>query len=202
VAHFALFFGIYLLFYAGSYNYGADVRYSLLTYPPLAMLGGLGASQLTRWIEGRRWSVSPTAAIVAALAFQLLWYLPLVRATSEEAWAARTDVRFAESLIPSLRGNSYVLTHNPNMFHVWGVNAGQLSVILTNPSYVDYLATRYAGGVYFHWNFWCNVQVPAQQELCRRSLEARPALLLHEFRERDQRFALYRYQPSSTIGAH
>ena len=24
-----------LVFYAGSYNYGADVRYSLATYPPL-----------------------------------------------------------------------------------------------------------------------------------------------------------------------
>ena len=33
----SLFFGVNLLFYAGSYNYGADVRYSLLTYPPLAV---------------------------------------------------------------------------------------------------------------------------------------------------------------------
>ena len=39
---FALFFGVFLLFYAGSYNYGADVRYSLMTYPPLAILGGAG----------------------------------------------------------------------------------------------------------------------------------------------------------------
>ena len=42
---FALFFGVFLLFYAGSYDYGADVRYSLMTYPPLAILGGLGVSQ-------------------------------------------------------------------------------------------------------------------------------------------------------------
>src|SRR6185436_2523832 len=44
--YFLLFFGIDLLFYAGSYNYGADVRYSLMTYPPLAVLGGLGASRV------------------------------------------------------------------------------------------------------------------------------------------------------------
>jgi hypothetical protein len=35
LAYFALFFAIDLLFYAGSYNYGADVRYSPMTYPPL-----------------------------------------------------------------------------------------------------------------------------------------------------------------------
>ena len=48
VLYFFLFFGIYLSFYAGSYNYGADVRYSLMTYPPIAALGGLGAARLVR----------------------------------------------------------------------------------------------------------------------------------------------------------
>ena len=37
-----------------------------------------------------------------------------------------------------------MLTHNPGMFHVWGVNAGQMSLIVTNPAYLDYLAKRYA----------------------------------------------------------
>ena len=32
--YFLVFFAIDLVFYAGSYNYGADVRYSLMTYPP------------------------------------------------------------------------------------------------------------------------------------------------------------------------
>ena len=194
LTYFSLFFGIGLLFYAGSYNYGADVRYSLMTYPPIALLGGLGAAQATRWLDTLHARARAPVAVTAALLFQFLWYLPLVRATTEEAWAARADVRFAESLVPSLRGNSYVLTHNPTMFHVWGVNAGQVSIILNNPTYVDYLTTRYAGGVYFHWNFWCNVQVPAQQELCRRALDAKPAVLVGELRERDQRFALYRFQ--------
>ncbi len=165
--YFALFFGIDLLFYAGSYNYGADVRYSLMTYPPIALLAGLGARHATRWLETRRPREWAPVAVTAALLFQFLWYMPLVRATTEEAWAARADVRFAESVVPALRGDSYVLTHNPTMFHVWGVNAGQMSMILNNPTYVEYLATRYPGGVYFHWNFWCNVQVPAQQQLCR-----------------------------------
>ena len=51
--YFLLFFGIDLVFYAGSYNYGADVRYSLMTYPPIAVLGGLGAAQLARLDRAR-----------------------------------------------------------------------------------------------------------------------------------------------------
>jgi hypothetical protein len=197
--YFALFFGINLLFYAGSYNYGADVRYSLMNYPPIVLVAGLGAAHLARWLETRPLRVPATAVVIAALLFQFLVYMPVVRATTEEAWAARTDVRFAESLVPTLRGNSYVLTHNPNMFHVWGVNAGQVSIVLNNPSYVDYLITRHAGGVYFHWNFWCNVQVPAQQALCRQILDSKPATLVGEVRDRDQRFGLYRFGTAAKI---
>jgi hypothetical protein len=170
------------------------VRYSLMTYPPIAILGGVGASRVVRSLGRRPSSLPMPATMTAALALQFLWYAPLVRATTEEAWAARADVRFAEAMVPVLRGNSYVLTHNPGMFHLWGVNAGQMSLVLNNPTYLDYLATRYTGGVYMHWNFWCNVQVPVQQEFCRKVRELKPVVTVGEFRVRDQRFALYRFQ--------
>src|SRR5207253_10078569 len=142
------FFGIDLLFYAGSYNYGADVRYSLMTYPPLAILGGLGAARIVEWLRRLAPAVDARGAVTAALAFQFLWYAPLVRATTEEAWAARADMQFAKSFTPDLPGNSYVLTHNPGMFHVWRINAGQMSLAVMNPSYLNFLAARYSGGVY------------------------------------------------------
>jgi hypothetical protein len=144
---FSLFFAIDLVFYAGSYNYGADVRYSLMTYPPLAVLGGLGAAQLARGIArlgaGLAVGVPARALVVIALLFQFLWYAPIVRATTEEAWAARADVRFAQAVATELPRNSYVLTHNPGMFHLWGVNAGQMSLVSSNPAYVRFLARRY-----------------------------------------------------------
>jgi len=196
VLYFLVFFGIDLLFYAGSYNYGADVRYSLLTYPPLAVLGGLGAARVVEWLGRVAPGVPARRALTAGLAFQFLWYAPLVRATTEEAWAARADMRFARSLVADLPGNSYVLTHNPAMFHVWGINAGQMSLVAADPTYLNHLAARYAGGVYLHWNFWCNVQDPVQQQFCRNALATRPVETVREFRERDQRFALYRMQMS------
>jgi Dolichyl-phosphate-mannose-protein mannosyltransferase len=193
---FAGFFGVTLLFYAGSYNYGADVRYSLMTYPSLAMLAGLGAASLATSSPRSRWG---HVGVVAALVAQFTWYLPATRATGEEAWAARADVTFARAMRPALGGNTYVLSHNPGMFHLWGINAGQMSLVAGNPSYVDYLASRYPGGVYVHWGFWCNVQVQAQRDLCAQARAARPTEAIGLRQERDYTYAFYRVlaQPES-----
>jgi MYXO-CTERM domain-containing protein len=192
--YFLLFFTIDLVFYAGSYNYGADVRYSLMTYPSMAVLGGAGAAALARRIEGfgPRAAVPARALVAAAFVFQFLCYAPVVRATTEEAWAARADVRFARAVARDLPRNSYVLTHNPGMFHLWGVNAGQMSRVTASPAYMRFLAQRYSGGLYLHWNFWCNVQDPVQPAFCRTALAMGPADVVSEYLERDQRFAFYR----------
>jgi hypothetical protein len=197
-AWFLAFFGVYLLFYAGSYDYGADVRYSLMTYAPLAVLAGLGAARLVGWAQ-RRFGARfrPQTALAAAIAFTFLWYAPLVRATTQEAWAARADVRFVHSVVPDLRGNAYVLAHNPGVFHLLGVNAGQMSRIVADPGYLDALAVQYSGRVYLHWNFWCNVQDRVQQEFCRKALAVGRFELVREYRERDQRFAVYRLAPAT-----
>ena len=42
--------------------------------------------------------------MLTAMAFLFLWYAPVVRATTEEAWAARADVRFARTLAPGASG--------------------------------------------------------------------------------------------------
>ena len=188
--YFLLYFGIDLMFYAGSYNYGADVRYSLLTYPPIAVFAGLGAARIARFLT--RCGLPARTVMVTAMAFLFLSYAPVVRGTIEEAWAARADVRFAKLFAQELPPNSYVLTHNPGMFQLWGYSAGQLPLIVQNPAYVRYLSGRYTGGVFIHWNFWCNVQDPVHPEFCRRALELGTVELVREYRERDQRFALYR----------
>ena len=191
VTYFFVFWVIYLLFYAGSYDYGADVRYSVMTYPPLALLAGAGAAELMRHV---RFGMTGAAVpLVAVLGLQFLWYLPLVRAVGEEAWAARADIEFVERVAATLPQNSIVLTHNPSVFHVMGINAAQLSLITNEPGYVrKVLVPRYAGGVFLHWNFWCNVADPIQQEFCETALKRFPGALVHEYRERDYRFGFYK----------
>jgi hypothetical protein len=72
-----------------------------------------------------------------------------------------------------------------------------MSLATSNPAYLRYLAERYRGGIYLHWNFWCNVQDPVQPETCRAALAAAPGEVVTEYRERDQRFAFYRLKPSA-----
>jgi hypothetical protein len=193
---FAAFWGIFLFFYAGSYDYGADVRFSLMSHAPLAVLAGLGTSRIIRLFAtpsgDRRLAVVLAGA---ALLFQFAWYLPTARAVGEEAWAARADVDFAREFARELPGNAVVLTHNPGMFHLWGVNAAQLSLASTDPIYVrDTLPLRYARGVYLHWSFWCNVADPVQRGFCDRALAEHSSAMVRDRRVRDYRFAFYRVE--------
>jgi 4-amino-4-deoxy-L-arabinose transferase-like glycosyltransferase len=190
--YFLTFFAVGLVFYAGSYNYGADIRYSLMTYPPIAILGGLGAARLVGILSRFGARDRAQAFVTAALALVFLWYAPVVRAQSDDAWAARADVRFARAVSAELPPNAFVLTHNPGMFQVWGVSAGQMSRAIGNPKYVDFLNEQHAGGVYVHWNFWCNVDDREQQALCPKVLAERPVDMVREYRERGQRYAFYR----------
>ena len=197
--YFAMFFGITLFFYAGSYDYGADVRYSLATYPPLAVFAGLGAARLARWSERFMPGHAAAALVTAAAACQFAWvYLPVVRARTDSAWAARADVDFAQSFAATLPHDSYVLTHNPGMFQVWGVNAGQMS-LATTPGVVEALAARFAGGVYLHWNYWCNTEDPAPRALCTQVRDLRPVDQVGDYRVGDQHFMFFRIKTAQRI---
>jgi hypothetical protein len=199
--YFCAFAGVYLSFYAGSYDYGADVRYALMTFPPIALLAGAGSALLVRIVHRTGLDLrSAELLVVAVLAFQFLGYLPWVRAVGEEAWAARADIRFAERFAPRLPFNSIVLTHNPGVFHVMGHNAAQLSIASANPEYVTHeLMRRYAGGVFLHWNFWCNVDDPVQREFCVLGLARFRHTLVEEYRERDYRYAFYRLERAGEV---
>ncbi len=189
---FGALWGVFLVFYAGSYRYGADVRYALMSFPALALLAGRGAATLAGFrFPGR-------AGVVGALALQLLWFLPAVRATGEEAWGARADWEIAREFARSLPANSVVLTHNPNMWLLWGRNAAQTALATTDAHWLHEVApARYAGGIYFHFNFWCNVDDPVQQAFCQRLLAEIPQELVDERRVRTYRYAMYRVLPQA-----
>lgn len=195
LAYFLSAAGIYLFFYAGSYNYGADVRYAVMTFPPLLVLAGAGAATVTRWLEATAAGRRAGWVVAAALGFQFLAYMPYVRAVGEEAWAARADVAFVERVVPRLPRDAIVLTHNPSIFHVMGRNAAQLSLLTADAGYAtEAIFARYSGGVFLHWNFWCNVSDPQQQHFCRAALARLPHTVVTETRERDYRYAFYKLE--------
>lgn len=192
---FVLFWGVFLFFYAGSYNYGVDERFSLLSYAPLALLAGRGAHSAANWLAGRLAARAATAATAAMLVASLVPLLPMVRAEGEEAWAARVDVAFARRLVACLPENSMVLTHNPSLFLLAGKNAAQMSLVTTEKPYVDdHLFARYDGGVFLHWNYWCNVPDPLQSGFAETVLDLYVSTLVTNHSVRNFTFALYRLE--------
>ena len=184
---FVLFWGIFLFFYAGSYKYGADVRFALLSLMPLAVLAGLGGEAVARWAAGATKSLAPpvggnsiaTTAAVLAIDVIFLWtsFLPLVRLEGQEAWGARCDHRFAREAVKKIPDRSIVLTHVPTMFLVWGRNAISPNVGISDQPLVWDMMQRYRGHVYFHWGYWCNTKADSNRQICEEI--ARKLSLIH-----------------------
>ncbi|MBF0213413.1 MAG: glycosyltransferase family 39 protein [Magnetococcales bacterium] len=201
---FLLFWGVFLFFYAGSYRYGADVRYALLSAVPLAVLAGLGAETLFRRLSHH---LGASAVTGTGLVAALLWgahlpFMPLVRATTDEAWAARADLRFARQMVAHLPPESLVLSHNPSLFQLWGAHGAQLSLLRSDPVFVrQVLMPRYRGGLYFHHNFWCNVPDKLQNDFCDHARAEFHIETVVEYREQKDRYGLYRLRPKSTVSA-
>jgi len=194
VIWFLCFWGIFLFFYAGSYGYGADVRYSLMSYVPLVILAGLGVYQLQEFLKNNlslKSYLNPIFAIIVIMSF--LKFLPQVRAETQEAWGARFDHLYAKEFAALLPENSIVLTHNPNMFHLWGKNAAQISLATEEKSYVNQiLFHQYKDGVYLHWNYWCNAADSIQNSFCENILNDYKYELIKEYQENDYNYVPYR----------
>lgn len=195
---FVLLFGIFVPFYAGSYRYGADVRFSLMSATPLAALAGAGLGwlfDLTRRLrpDSRPLAAAPYFLVVYAAS----GYLPFTRAIGRESFASRADHAAALRMVAEVPEDGMVLTHNPGMIHVMGRSAAQTSIASQQPARVDELFHRFPGGVYFHYNFWCNVSDPVQNEFCRQVLANFKTRVVLEESSGFDRFVLYRLLPRS-----
>lgn len=192
-AWFMLFWGIFLFFYAGSYKYGADVRFAVVSFMPLAVLGGAGAELLKRWMGSLDW-VSPAAGTMIAVILFVSWlpFLPHVRTVGQEAWGARCDHKFALEFIQKIPERSIVLTHNPTMFNLWGRNAIQMYAGINHPDVIRNLMARYPGEVYFHRNYWCNTRSEVNRRLCQGIADRYDLAEVAHAREQDFEYGLYR----------
>ena len=194
VVWFLLFWGIFIFFYAGSYNYGADVRFALLSYMPIALIAGYGAAAVQD-LAGKRLTMLPPAYILScAIIISFVAFMPYVRMVGQEAWAARADHEYAKEMAKAVPHDAIILTHNPNMFLIWGKNAAQASLATEQTAYFNSFFSRYKGGIYFHYNFWCNVSDPLQQSFCKNILDRFKCTPVMTFKERDYTYVLYKME--------
>jgi hypothetical protein len=187
------FWGVFIPFYAGSYRYGVDVRFSLLCAMPLAVLAGRGFGQLM----ARMAPASGSAQVIGflALLYSFSSYLPLVRAVGVEGRAARADHAAAREFVALVPPQSIVLSHNPGMLQVMGQSAAQTSLGTHRRERLEWFFAEFPGGVYFHYNFWCNVPDPVQSGLCRTILSQNLHQVVAERSAGWDRFVLYRLLP-------
>jgi hypothetical protein len=190
---FVLFWGIFLFFYAGSYSYGADVRFALLSLMPLAIMGGMGGTTIVQWIRKAIKSTSMAVVLVIAV-LMLCWiqFLPLIRLEGQEAWGARYDHIYAREFIKKIPKRSIVLTHIPTMFLLWGQNAIQTYAGINNPDIIRDLMEKYQGHVYFHCNYWCNTDKDINQSLCKGIRERYQLEAVATERQQKYEYGLYK----------
>ena len=196
---FVLLFGIFIPFYAGSYRYGADVRFAFVSSAPLAILAGAGLGFASDWLTRRLSRLRWVGLVPYALAVYVFsQFLPLVKAVGSEGWQARADHEAALAMVQTLPEDAVLLTHNPGMIQVMGHSAAQASLVSYQPARVDGFFDRFPGGVYFHYNFWCNVADEVQNEFCNDVLATYPTQVLMEESAGFYRYVLYRLLPNSS----
>ena len=188
---FLLFWGIFLFFYAGSYGYGCDIRFSLLSYAPLAILSGAGLLSLLKRLTENPFRKIGIGVIVVAF----IHFLPQVRAVTAEAWDSRADYKFAKLFMKELPANSIILTHDPCMFLLHGKNAAQLSIAKENRAHLDNdIFASYKGGVYMHWGYWCVMPDPEQHAFGNYVLENYKCTAVKSYSEHGYDYKLYKIE--------
>jgi len=153
---FALSWGIFIVFYAGGYYYGASSRYAVVSCAPVAVFMGIGLAAsygLLRRLPALFYGVAACGLInwVAAM-----HYVPTL---SREAIEAVADVDFVAEVSHKLPQGSLVLSSDPCVWLLQGVNASQFytvdTMVRTN---LAELVSQYPGGIYVHYGFWQNAE--------------------------------------------
>jgi len=190
--------GIFLFFYAGSYEYGADSRFASLVVGPLSILAGLGVSQIFQVGTFKEHRLSSVYPLVFILVLSGLKFIPLIRRVGIESWEARGSVEFIQEAVKTLPKNAIVFTHVPSVWMMQGQSAAQASVVSQNPNHLqDNVINQYNGGAYFHWDYWCEILGPHENEVCNtiRSDYENKLVLSKQYLQR--KYALYQILPKS-----
>lgn len=191
--------GLFLFFYAGSYNYGQDVRFSVSWAAIFALLAAHGTIILDKFVQSRFSRFRPRVIVCLSLLACLTSYFPLLRAVGYEMSNPRAEVEFAKSAIPNIPRDSLVLGYVPSTWLIHGVNAQRLDDIINNPQLIYSHQQHYKGGVYLYYDFWCEPHAGVGRTTCDELLRQFPNHILY-LKTSDKEplsFALYKFESES-----
>jgi hypothetical protein len=193
---FALGWGVFVLFYAGGYHYGASNRYALVSAAPVAILMGVGAARIFQAMHTRYLLCGASASVLALNWLATFSYVPT---ESREAAAAREDIRFVVDERARLPHASLVISRAPTVWLVEGANAAELPKVESLiRNHLREMQNQYPGGIYFHFGYWDNSQPEFAEEAARLIVDMEAT----EFARRqcqEHRFALFRLDTSAAV---
>jgi len=160
---FIIFFLVFIPFYAGSFNYGKDVRFSLNLYPSVAIFSGLGFYLLNLALLAvskksklnQKKQIAKLSIHILIMLLILLSFIPFIGFVSnygEGGWDAKAAHDFAVSEVPNIK-NCIVISKVPSMFLVEGVPAIQIFLVSDKEMMME-LHTEY-DCVMFYEEYWC-----------------------------------------------
>jgi hypothetical protein len=153
---FALSWGVFIFFYAGGYFYGASSRYAVVSCAPVAVFMGIGLAGL-----GGGFRRVPVLLCGLAAAGTINWVAAMhyVPTLSREASEAVADAKFVAQVARTLPEGSLVISHDPCMWLLQGINSSQFFTIDHMVHHeMRELANQYPGGIFVHWGFWHNAE--------------------------------------------
>ena len=121
-AWFAIFFGLYAVFYSGSFDSGGiGHRFALIVSAPLAFFAGYGMHAVTEIggrAGGRKLAAVAALAIILASLYSFWGTLPFIKTPDHQAQYAREMHDFAVEYAKQLAPNCHILEHTPSIFLV------------------------------------------------------------------------------------
>ena len=164
-AWFLLFFVLYLSFYAGSFNAGVDVRFSLALYVPIAIFAGLGAvliSEILKKIVKQKFISIGVVAILITISF--IPFYGFAGSVGQEAWSARLAHDFIIEEMQDLDDDSWIFTYVPSVVLINGKNAVYSDYVF-NKEIVNKIFKE-TENVYFFEEYWCAAQISPYKDTC------------------------------------
>lgn len=192
---FLLFFAIFIPFYAGSFNYGKDVRFSLNLYPSVAIFSGLGFYLLNLILlkkfkqKKELIKLSINILIMLLILLSFIPFIGLVSNYGEKGWDAKAVHDFAVSEAPNIK-NCIVISKVPSMFLVSGVPSIQLFLVSDK---MMKLHKEY-DCVMFYEGYWC-INFPEDNEgICSNFKNDYNLKIYKSSQTRDKTYTFYRVE--------
>ncbi len=188
---FFAFFIIYGLFYAGSFNYGVDVRFSQTLYAPLLIFGAIGLYSIKNAIVKKLHINKNIVFAILAIILIVIW-IPFYGYSStigEQARVARAQHDYAYEIQNEIPKNCLIMNHVPSMWLVMGYPSMQTWFGQNKP--VMEWAFNQTDCIMFYEAYWCGSE-PYKSTVCKSMHDNYNLELFKQKNLTDRNITLYR----------